>query len=224
MSVRLECPLCGSESQKIFYDQVEKAYGKMVRRAYFRCQDCRLIHLNPQFRLSPEKEKQRYQEHDNQITKSYLKFLSLLWGPLKSHLQEGMTGLDYGCGPVQAMAQLAAEDGFQLDSYDLYFYPEGGEGRPYDFLILSEVIEHFAEVGVELERCLSYLKPGGIVAVMTEIYEQQDFKAWHYRMDPTHISLFSVETFDALAKQFQLQLLFRDSRVHIFKSTLTETP
>jgi hypothetical protein len=44
------------------------------------------------------------------------------------------------------------------------------------------------------------LRPGGILAVMTSLWnERTDFASWYYRLDPTHVVFFHEETFRRLA-------------------------
>lgn len=51
------CPLCHSENSQ--------AYFADKQRDYFQCQQCELVYVNPEQRLSAEREKGFYDLHQN---------------------------------------------------------------------------------------------------------------------------------------------------------------
>ena len=71
---------------------------------------------------------------------------------------------------------------------------------------MSEVIEHLAEPGKEMDRLWNCLNSGGWLGIMTKrIKDQEAFKSWHYITDPTHISYFSEATFGWLLNHFSIK-------------------
>ena len=52
------------------------------------------------------------------------------------------------------------------------------------------------------------LKPGGILAIMTNFYSEEiDFDEWWYQRDPTHVSFYSIKTFEWLSESFNWNIL-----------------
>ena len=113
-------------------------------------------------RLSPEQERDIYRLHDNDPSDpGYRKFLSKLTAPLLERLPPGASGLDFGCGPGPALAQMLEAEGMDVSLYDPYFFSSTAVfDQTYDFITCTEVVEHlYAPAGVfrDLDRML---RPG----------------------------------------------------------------
>lgn len=84
----------------------------------------------------------------------------------------------------------------------------------YDFITATEVVEHLAAPGAELQRLWDLLVPGGWLAVMTKlVIDRARFSHWHYRRDPTHISFFCRYTWDYMARQWSTTATYIGSDV-----------
>jgi|TARA_B100001964_G_scaffold214698_1_gene252472 2-polyprenyl-3-methyl-5-hydroxy-6-metoxy-1,4-benzoquinol methylase len=92
------------------------------------------------------------------------------------------------------------EAGHSVALYDPYYASdESVLSARYDFITLSEVVEHLAEPGKELDCLWNGLAPGGWLGIMTKrVRDQEAFRTWHYIIDPTHIGFFSEATFQWL--------------------------
>ena len=65
------------------------------------------IFVDPKNHLSPEEEKERYSQHNNDIYDfDYRKFLLTLYDPIAQKLKRGARGLEYGSGPGPALAEM----------------------------------------------------------------------------------------------------------------------
>ncbi|PKM12632.1 MAG: methyltransferase [Gammaproteobacteria bacterium HGW-Gammaproteobacteria-3] len=195
------CPLCRSSA--IFHYNVDR------QRDYYRCDICELIFVPPAQHLSLSREKAVYDQHRNEIHDiNYRKFLSRLFLPLSGRLKMGSRGLDYGCGPGPALAALFAEQGFSMSVYDPFYANQPEVLQPYyDFISCTEVAEHFVNPEREFRRLFSLLRPGGWLGLMTKLSrDKQAFIDWHYKNDPTHISFYSKNTFQWLARQYPCRL------------------
>lgn len=191
------CPVC-LEGQPEPFRQI----GKQM---YLRCLTCEATIMAPQSRLSATEERRIYELHDNNPQDpGYRRFLAKLAEPLASRLPPGAEGLDFGCGPGPALAEMLEERGFSVALYDPFFQPETATlSRSYDFITCTEVVEHLhkpAEVFGLLDRLL---RPGGWLAVMT-CFQTDDarFDNWHYRRDPTHVVFYREATFAWLARKY----------------------
>ncbi len=172
---------------------------------YRRCSDCRAIFLNPDQRLSPEAEHDRYRQHRNDpFDENYRRFLSKLADPLLDRTPPGARGLDYGCGPGPALACMLREAGHRVSLYDPFFFPDPTPlGAVYDFIACTETIEHFYQPAEEFARFDRMLRPGGWLAVMTcFLTDEARFGSWHYRRDPTHVVFYRGATLRGIARRF----------------------
>jgi SAM-dependent methyltransferase len=203
----INCPLCLSANCQI--------YSEDRRRQYWHCAQCELIFADPTALLNAEAELNIYQQHQNDPQdQRYRAFLNKLAAPLLQRLPSSMKGLDFGCGPGPTLSLMLAEAGHQMAIYDPYFAnePKVLTGQ-YDFICATEVIEHFYRPAQEWQLWLQLLKPGGWLGLMTKLTDEvDDFKSWHYKNDPTHVSFFSTTTFEYLATRdgFELEILGPD--------------
>ena len=174
----------------------------------------------PRFHLPPDAETpERYLLHDNDPDDAgYRAFLSRLWNVLRPMLSEGELGLDYGCGPGPALAQMMREDGFRVNLYDLYFFPEPEPlTRAYDFITCTETLEHLRNPMEALTLFDSILKPSGKLGVMTGILDDRSkFASWHYQRDPTHITFYTTQTMRWIAARMNWTAEFPAPNIAIF--------
>ncbi|MFH1965250.1 MAG: hypothetical protein ABIJ42_06865, partial [Acidobacteriota bacterium] len=92
----LICPLCHFDSCSFFYRDRE--------REYFRCPECSLVFVPPEYHVSADEEKERYDLHLNDPgDQGYRDFLRELFLPVRNCLRNGDRGLDFGSGPVPVL-------------------------------------------------------------------------------------------------------------------------
>ncbi len=197
----LPCPLCAATGSDFFC--------RDRRRDYVRCQSCLLVFVPPQFYLTAADEQAEYALHNNDPADAgYRKFLSRLADPLCQRLGANLKGLEFGCGPGPALAQLLEERGHRIELYDHFFAAnEAVWMADYDFITATEVVEHLHQPGWELQRLWRQLRPGGYLGLMTKLVQDHEaFSRWHYKNDPTHVCFFSRQTFEWLAEQLGAQL------------------
>lgn len=194
------CPLCQGDSLP---------YQRDKRRDYWQCQHCDLVFVPPEWHLTAIQERAEYDRHENQVDDpGYRRFLSRLAEPLLQRLPAASRGLDFGCGPGPALAAMLSEHGHQVALYDLFYAPNTEVFKQHwDFITATEVVEHLAQPGSELQRLWQCLRPRGWLALMTKrVSGPEVFARWHYKNDPTHICFFSSRTFEWLAQQWGAEL------------------
>lgn len=193
----MQCPLCTTAAARHFIH--------VDQRDYWRCDTCEATFLEPGQRLSCDQEIAEYRLHDNNPDDpGYRQFLARLATPLLQKLAPPQEGLDYGCGPGPALADMLRKAGHKVALYDPFFYPDPTTLiRTYDFITCTEVAEHFHQPAVEFKKLDKLLKPGGWLALMT-CFQTDDskFSNWHYRRDPTHVIFYREATLRYLAKTF----------------------
>lgn len=205
------CILCNNSS--IFSLEFTKKYKKLGNRSYIQCPECDLIFVPQVFHLSLREEEERYKLHHNTISnEGYVHNFNEIISLVRQYCPDINSVLDYGCGPGPVLAELLKRNGFECDIYDPIFFPEYPSSS-YDLVISTEVFEHFREVRTELERVISLIRPGGFLAIMTSLHDPLlNFEEWWYHSDPTHISFFSMKTFDWISRRYGLNLIFANTK------------
>ncbi|MGL4936447.1 class I SAM-dependent methyltransferase [Shewanella sp.] len=201
------CPLCRGADMTLYYQD--------KKRDYHQCQTCFLVSVQKESYLDAAAEKAEYDKHENDPEDlGYQRFLSRTLDPLLARLSSGAQGLDFGCGAGKALSVMASARGYSVVNYDLYYanQPELLT-RQYDFITLTEVIEHVSDAHALLGQLDQLLKAEGILAVMTKrVQNPTAFATWHYKNDPTHINFYSEATFAWLAQHYgwRLELIDKD--------------
>ncbi|MCD6396757.1 MAG: class I SAM-dependent methyltransferase [Spirochaetaceae bacterium] len=212
LNINSPCPLCLSKGNVFFYSD--------SFRDYYRCSKCNLIHVPPSTYLSKESELAEYNKHQNSPEDTgYRKFLSRLFNPVNSRLSPGSRGLDFGSGPGPTLSVLFEEAGYSMDLYDPFYVPDKNVYKQqYDFITVSEVVEHLHNPAGELDQLWSILKPGGWLGVMTKLaLDKEAFSNWHYKSDPTHVCFFSKGTMNWLAGKWTTEALYFGNDVVLFQ-------
>ncbi len=195
------CPLCSSSGASIFF--------KDRRRSYFLCDCCALIFVPSEFHLSEGEEMARYNQHNNCIDDlGYVEFLNGAVEAVGRFVDVGACGLDFGCGKGAVLAQLLRERGFCVDVYDPFYFKDFVfDGKLFDFVTATEVVEHFCFPRREFELIASLLKKGAFFVVMTNLYDGIDFSSWWYKEDATHVCFYGKRSLEVLASLYGFRLL-----------------
>ncbi len=197
------CPLCSSN---LIVD-----YSRDFLRHYHECQDCHLVFVPRSELISPDEEKTRYDAHENSSEdEGYMTYLQNVYACLRPFLDPAWQGLDFGCGRSKVFYNIAAKENILIDSYDLFYHPlQNIWNKKYDFIILSEVIEHLRDPQDVLKRLRSILKMDGLLFVKTKLLPTSkiEFDNWFYKRDKTHIQFFNISSFEKLSDLFDLQLV-----------------
>lgn len=192
----MNCPLCNeTQTSKWSEDPV---------RPYFECGHCSLVFVPQDFLLSAEDERKRYDTHENdERDVRYREYLTKIASGISPSLSQGQKGLDFGCGASTLMAQIMDESGFEMDSYDLYYHPLTPIwSQKYDFIILSEVIEHLSSPRETMLKLAKLLTKDGQFFIKTKFLPEtkEQFDVWYYKKDPTHICFFNSRSMEELAR------------------------
>jgi hypothetical protein len=165
--------------------------------AYHRCERCGFIHLGQKHFVAQAEEKARYLLHRNDISNpGYVAFLrSFIMKAIAPFKAPDCLVLDFGSGPAPILARNLEEAGYRCDVYDPIFAKTRlWRERRYDAILLHEVAEHMRSPGTTLAFLTTLVDEGGIIAIRTRFLPEsmEDFGSWWYRMDPTHVSFYTV--------------------------------
>ncbi len=209
------CTLCNTNVDKII---------KIKGKEYFLCTNCELLFMSINSRVTKEEERQRYLKHQNDIYDTeYKNFLLKIAEPCFEYINPRSLCLDYGCGNTPNMELIFKEHGFDMESYDPYFQMKKLVG-PYDLILCNEVCEHFYNPLSEFRKLKGLLKSEGVLVIGTNMRSSSiDLKTWHYLSDPTHVSIYSMRSFDVISELCNFKVLkMVNDRIIILKAfTLT---
>jgi len=178
------------------------------------------VYVPRKYHLPCEAEKAEYDKHENSaFDPGYRQFLSRLVAPLKSYIKDGDSGLDFGCGPGPAISSLLADKKVKLCSYDPYYENHASLlQHSYNFVVATEVVEHFCCPGEAWPLMFNCVKPGGVLGIMTKlVINLERFKQWHYKNDPTHVSFYSLATLEWIASRWNVKLTRLSDDAFIFE-------
>ena len=207
----MNCPLCESTSNPFHQNKF---------RAYSRCTNCFAIFMDFEYRPTNAEEKKRYLEHNNDILDTnYQNFLMPIVEKVIQFQTPEDSGMDFGAGPGPVVAYLLKQSGYEICLYDPYFHPnEENLSRSYDYIILTEVVEHFHDPKKEFQKLHSLLKPKGRLYILTHPYDDSIvFENWYYKNDQTHTFFYTKNTFEWIKSFFEFQSLEILDRIILFQ-------
>jgi len=195
------CPIC--------LECNTQEYAQDKFRSYSICDGCGLIFVPRSELISAEDERTRYEHHQNESEDpAYFDYLSKI-ARCVPYLKKGDEGLDFGCGPSPVLANIFSSSGFVTSSYDLYFHPHlPYRAKTYDFIILSEVIEHLRNPIEVLKELGGLLNDNGKIFIKTKFYPEKElFNNWFYKRDLTHIQFFNEKSLHWLSKSLRMNFM-----------------
>ncbi|EMY60839.1 class I SAM-dependent methyltransferase [Leptospira terpstrae] len=172
--------------------------------------------MDQAFWPNEETEKLRYIEHNNDVYDTrYQSFLKPIVEKVIRHQKVSDKGLDYGAGPGPVVQYLLEQEGFKIKLYDPFFqnYPENLK-QTYDFIILTEVVEHFHSPKKEFQKLANLLEPGGSLYILTYPYNDSiNFESWYYKNDRTHTFFYTAEAFEWICEHYSFRKLDIEGRI-----------
>lgn len=209
--------MCSSRKLRHFYEDTSQQYAA----TYYQCEKCRLIFASRRDLPEPKEEFERYETHENDpADKGYRDFLGQLMHPMNRLLEKGSKGLDFGSGPGPTLDIMFEERGHEMKIYDPFYADNPAVFEDsYDFITATEVAEHLFHPGKEFERLWRCLRSGGYLGIMTKIApdDRDRFADWHYRLDITHVTFYTGDTFQWMADHWSASMDIQGSRVVIFQ-------
>jgi hypothetical protein len=184
---------------------------------FHHCRSCEFIFKDPGAFVSPERERRQYEQHNNSFENAgyvamFKDFISRCVTPYRNNIA---TVLEFGSGPGPVLAGLLGGEGFHVDIYDKFFAPEPlYEGKTYDLITSTEVMEHIADPLEIMAFFHSHLNASGRLALMTQFHGNNidSFLKWWYRVDPTHISFYRPKSFKIIAEKIGFVPLYFDTK------------
>ena len=203
------CPLCENRSNPL------ESYE------FHKCDSCCGIFRSRKYHLPPDREKDRYLDHNNDVYDDrYRQFVFQITNDILQTYNLETCGLDYGAGPGPVISKVLHEQGYHIAQYDPFFSPDPSLfAATYDFIVRCEVIEHFFNPSKELALLKRLLKPGGRLYCMTHLYEESTSSDnWHYKRDPSHVIFYRAETLMWVAQAHRHSNVTIRNRLAVFQN------
>ncbi|MCF7927077.1 MAG: class I SAM-dependent methyltransferase, partial [Candidatus Izimaplasma sp.] len=202
------CKIC--KSKTISFNDEKHNVG------YTLCETCEFIAKKSTHYVSKEAEKKQYDRHDNTFESTgYVKMFEDLIRDFVVPLKNIETVLEFGSGPGPVLYELLKRQGFDVNKFDPFYNPdETYKQKSYDLITSTEVAEHFHNPMSEFRHIVSLLNPGGYLLLMTKFHKNDitHFLNWWYRRDVTHVSFYSVKTFEVIAQKLNLEIVKHNSK------------
>ncbi|MDW7761251.1 MAG: class I SAM-dependent methyltransferase [Acidobacteriota bacterium] len=204
----MNCPLC-KHPGKLFF-----------RNDFFACDGCSGLYRNKTFYPTPEEERKRYEEHNNDVhDENFRKFVSPVTRHVLAHFRPDHRGLDFGSGTGPVVSEVLKGKGYDIRQYDPFFADDPALLREnYDYIVCCEVMEHFHDPDAEFRMLHRLLKSTGHLICMTHLYgERIEFKRWYYKEDKTHVFIYHRDTIRHIAGNYAFKDYSIDDRLIVFQ-------
>jgi len=204
----MNCTLCGS------------ALVDKKDEYYYNCDLCKALVMDEKYYLSPEKEKARYETHNNDVNDiGYQNFTMPITSYVLDKFLPEHKGLDFGSGTGPVISSMLKKKSYDIVQYDPFFAPKLELlDKRYDYIVSCEVFEHFYRPKDEIDRLVSLLKDRGELLIMTMLYNEQiDFRGWNYRNDETHVFIYRQETIEYISRVWKLKIIEQTDRLIVMK-------
>lgn len=212
---RLDCLICNHQIDPndksafaTFTCNVRAFRGEKFR--VWRCPGCMTIHCLDIVDLDHYYAK--YHLANSTLTWAFRVLYQNLYRRLKKYgFSKTHSLLDYGCGANGLFVQHLRQQGFaNCYGYDLYASQSGFgnptilQRKPFDYILLQDVIEHVEDPNALLSELNSLLAPGGYILIGTPNAANLDLNqptlSDHYNMVhvPYHLHVYTRESLELL--------------------------
>ncbi|MCW7493462.1 class I SAM-dependent methyltransferase [Leptospira sp. 2 VSF19] len=161
--------------------------------------------MDSKFWPNAQEEKKRYLEHNNDVEDTrYQNFLKPIVDQVITNQKVTDKGLDYGAGPGPVVQYLLEQAGFKIKLFDPFFHNHVDNlYQTYDYIILTEVVEHFHNPKFEFEKLIKLLNESGNLYILTHPYDDSiNFEKWYYKNDQTHTFFYTKDSFEWIRNHF----------------------
>ncbi|WP_299314047.1 class I SAM-dependent methyltransferase [uncultured Aquimarina sp.] len=207
----MNCALCGSKTSE---------FSVVHKRAYQHCPNCDGISLHSSYFLSNDKERKRYEIHNNDVTDlGYQNFVSPIVNAIIKNYRKNHKGLDFGSGSNPVITTMLRNQKYTITTFDPFFDPDSKALQStYHYIACCEVMEHFYHPNKEFKLLYSLLKNKGSLYCKTYLYDESiDFDSWWYKNDTTHVFFYTKKTLNWIKNHYGFSEVIISEKLIIFK-------
>ena len=200
----IDCRLCGAPSRWVFTQKVLQRY----EAGYYRCNACRSLQTEAPHWLD-EAYANSLSCLDTGAAQRTLDNLAICFFLAKLYNLRNVVDFGGGDGLLCRFLRDHGLNAFVTDKYAVPAYAQGFTEPDFqhpDLVIASEVVEHFANPGRDLDQLFG-LNPR-IVFVSTAVYADQQGDWWYLAPDSgQHVFFYSKKALDLIADKYGYRLL-----------------
>lgn len=206
----MECPLCYRST----------SIQQQLSPQFYSCNTCGTIFRDSSYYLTPEKEKERYLQHNNDVEDTnYQAFVTPIIDEVCRSFDLPSEGLDFGAGTGPVITKILTNKGYGMHLWDPFFhFDESVLKKHYDFIACCETMEHFHKPSKEFKLMKNLLRPGGKLCCMSELFTTDiSFDDWYYKNDPTHVIFYSEKNLKWIKEKVGFSEVRIDGRLIVFE-------
>jgi hypothetical protein len=215
----MNCHICNQNTTLIYQTKVLNKYDV----SYFKCSSCNFIQTEHPYWLK-EAYENVITSLDIGLVSRNLYLLENIPPVIDSCFPKAKTMLDYG-GGYGMFVRMMRDKGYQFFRQDIYcdnlfskhFDISENKDTKIDIVTAFEVFEHLEHPLAEIEKMLSYAENIIFSTALTP-RDIEEFKNWWYITPQTgqHISFYSVESLEFIAKKYNLHFYTNGHNLHFF--------
>jgi hypothetical protein len=199
---------------------------------YYHCPHCGFIQTEAPYWLE-EVYMQAINQSDLGLIDRNLKFSTITQALIKTWFNADAQFVDYGggYGMFVRLMRDAGVDFYRVDKFCDNLFAQGfdanldsGTGQ-YELITAFELFEHLVEPMAEIKRLLRSSRSILFSTLLVPSHIPQPQEWWYYGLDHgQHISLFSLESLQYVAKKFHLHLYTNKRSLHLLTEKKIPSP
>lgn len=216
------CPLCGAEDDRTLYEQAVSGFDARLTTDVYggfgrivRCRRCAMIYRNPREPAEEIETAYRSSEDPDAPSEGECRSINALLSlrVIRDHISQGRllevgSSLGYflnaaqprfevvGVEPSRWAARMARER-FHVQVLEEDVRPDLFGKETFDVVVAIDVLEHLADPLPVLTCLATFLRPGGILYVVTPniaSFSARLLGRWWWGFRPAHLTYFSPDT------------------------------
>ncbi len=193
------CRICDTSSPLFYFD----------KRSFYRCPCCSFIFAT-ECLLDASGQRAHYEGQGREVAEGFWQEqVDIILG-VANRYENPSSVLDFGAGSGNMTKEILSR-GIACTPVEPLrngYLKDQNFQRQFDLIVAVEVIEHLPDLWEQLQEMERVLLPGGIMlftTLMTDRFidaenAEEEFAAWWYKDDPTHVSFFCRRSLQALAE------------------------